>query len=201
MRVLLPLFRCWQTNYLVIVQPLCCTDHLLVLDLHLSAAADCQSIPSTNDAHSPLPELPRLFFRSMSAREQLGGGAHGRQLLPGVGRGATGGVLHGLYKERRRDRDVLQHHWDHLHILLHVWLHLPHFGLPLQPGRLQPLFTRPQLHHQYDHQPPATGFVFSILYYLYFTSHWLHFTAKLKGRWLQNLRCMSFPQNSTMALL
>lgn len=86
--------------------------------------------------------------RSMSAREHLGDGAQRRQLLGGVGRGATGGVLHCFHQEGRRDGGLLQHHRNHVPILLHVRLHLPHHRLPLQPGRLQPNGPRPQLHHQ-----------------------------------------------------
>lgn len=89
-----------------------------------------------------------LPCRSMSTGEHLGGGARGGELLGGVGGRAPGGVLHGLHKEGRRHREVLQHHRHHLPLHLHLRLHLPHHRLPLQPGWLQPLRPRPQLHHQ-----------------------------------------------------
>lgn len=53
----------------------------------------------------------------------------------------------------------MQHHWNDLPVLLHVWLHLPHHRLPLQSGRFQSLLPRPQLHHQYvtNHKTPTIG--------------------------------------------
>lgn len=43
----------------------------------------------------------------MPPGEHLGGGAQGRKLLGGVGRSATGGVLHSFHKEGRRDREIV----------------------------------------------------------------------------------------------
>lgn len=85
----------------------------------------------------------------MSPWQHLGGRTHSRKLLGGVGRGAPGGLLHCLHKEGRRNREIVQHHRDHVPVLLHVWLHVPHDRLSLQSGWFQSLLPRPQLHHQY----------------------------------------------------
>lgn len=85
----------------------------------------------------------------MSPWEHLGGRTHSRKLLGGVGTGAPGGLLHRFHKEGWRNREILQHHRNNVPVLLHVWLHLPHHRLSLQPSRLQSLLPCPQLHHQY----------------------------------------------------
>lgn len=90
-----------------------------------------------------------LSNRSMSPWEHLGGRTHSRKLLGGVGTGGPGRLLHRFHKEGRWNREIMQHHWNDVPILLHVWLHLPHHRLSLQSGRFQSLLPCPQLHHEY----------------------------------------------------